>query len=140
LWLGLWALAGIGAAIAITFASSLWTDLTGYGWVIMGSMVGAWLSVAAGRRQVSFDDIPDFLDYGHEPFIRMIFVAVLASVFALFLKLGIVPVTVAGFDLATFPASIGWALAIGVVAGIGERALSIQLIARAQNVLSPGTR
>ena len=140
LFLGLYALIGIVAAAAIVIASKFLPGLAGYGWVIMGSMAGAWLSVAAGRREVSFDGIPDFLNYGYEPLIRILFVGVLASVFALFLELKILSLTVAGFDLATFSTNISLALAIGVVAGIGERAMSVQLIARAQNVLSPGTR
>ncbi len=140
MFLGLWVLAGIGAGAAIAVASEFWTGLAGYGWLIIGSMVGAWLSVAAGRREVSFDGIPDFLNYGHEPLIRMVFVGVLAAGFGLFLMLGIVSVTVAQFDFAEFPKNIRWALAIGAVAGIGERALSVQLIARARNVLGPGAR
>jgi len=143
LCLGSWAFGGIVAAAAIIIVSKLFSglvSLTGYGWVIMGSMIGAWLSVAAGRREVSFDGIPDYLNYGYEPFIRMLFVGVLATVFALFLELKVLSVVVANFDLASFPTNAGLALAIGVVAGIGERALSVQLIARAQNVLSPATR
>jgi hypothetical protein len=138
-------LAATSIAIANVVAST-WPNLnflknlTGYGWVIMGSMVGAWLSVAAGRREVSFDGIPDFLNLRHEPYIRMIFVGVLASVLALFLKLKIVEVTVAGHALDSFPTSIGLAVAIGLVAGIGERALSVELIGRAQSVLSPSIR
>src|SRR6266481_9951816 len=107
-----------------------------------GLDVGAWLSVAAGRREVSFEGIPDFLNYGYEPIIRMVFVGLLSATFALFLQLGILSLKIADKDLASFPDpdKIGLALVIGVVAGIGERALSVQLVARAQNVLSPGNR
>jgi len=144
LWcLGFWALWGIGvAALVVLVAHFFLPGLRGYGWLIGGSMVGGWLSVAAGRREVSFNDIPDFLDYVHEPAIRMFFVGVLASIFALFLQLNILPMSVANISLSSFsdPDYIGWAIAIGVIAGIGERALSVQLIARAQNALNPGKR
>jgi hypothetical protein len=128
--------------LLVVGVSEFYAGLTGYGWVIMGAMAGAWLSVAAGRREVSFDGIPDFLNYGYEPIIRMVFVAVLSSTFALFLKLKVLEVAIAGTKLENFaePGNIGWALAVGLVAGIGERALSVQLVARAQNVLSPGNR
>jgi hypothetical protein len=138
--LGLWALAGGGIAFIAIAAAKFWPGLEGYGWVVIGAMAGAWLSVAGGRREVSFDAIPDFFNYGYEPPIRMVFVGILAAAFALFLQLKILSVTIAGFDLAKFPTDIGWALALGLVAGVGERVLSVQLIARAHDVLSPSKR
>ena len=145
--LALWALGGaaIGGVLNLATKCVLFSGLTGYGWVIIGSMIGAWISVASGRREVSFDAIPDFLNYGSEPFrsepfIRMLFVALVALVFALFLQLKIISVTIASFDLSKFSENMGWALAIGVIAGIAERSLSVQLIERAQNALAPATR
>ena len=142
LTLGLCGIGGIIFGLLVVGLSIQFTSLKGYGWIIMGSMVGAWLSVAAGRREVSFEGIPDFLNYGYEPIIRMVFVGLLSATFALFLQLGILSLKIADKDLASFPDpdKIGLALVIGVVAGIGERALSVQLVARAQNVLSPGNR
>jgi hypothetical protein len=112
--------------------------LTGYGWVIIGSMVGAWLS-AAMRREISFDSIPDFLDYGYEPYIRMLFVGVLAAVFALFLNLQVLSVTLGSADLVQFTENIGVALLLGLIAGISEKALSVQVIERARKILPPAS-
>jgi hypothetical protein len=72
----------------------------------------------------------------------MAFVGVLSLAFALFLQIGIlqVKVGVGDMDLSTFPKHIGLALAIGLIAGIGERALSVQLVTRAQSVLSSSGR
>ena len=150
--LGVFALFGIaiGAALYVVARYVVPTPLSpppsfntifgGYGCIIGGAMVGAWLSVAAGRREVSFDGIPDFLNYGYEPAIRMGFVAVLASVLGLFVQLKILSLSLGNNNLANFilPNQEALAIGIGVIAGIGERALSVQLIERAQNVLSPG--
>lgn len=111
--------------------------LRGYGYVLIGAMIGAWFSVAASRWQIAFDAIPDYPDIHLEPVIRMLFVAVIAAAFALFLHLGIVTVKIGNVDLADFAKSISIALLLGFVAGITQRALSVQLIDRTQKVLNP---
>jgi len=58
-------------------------------------------------------------------------------VFALFLHLAIITIKVGNVDLKTFTSSIGVALLVGFIAGISQRALSVQLIDRAQRVLNP---
>ena len=141
-YLRLLALCALGGAVIgalINLVASFLPGLTGYGWVIIGSMVGAWLSVAATRREISFDSIPDFLNYGYEPYIRMLFVGVLASMFALFLNLQVLSVTIGSADLAQFTENIGVALVVGLIAGISEKALSVQMIERARKVLPPAS-
>jgi hypothetical protein len=72
---------------------------------------------------------------------RMLFVGLLTSVFALFLQLKLIPLKIGDFDLWTF-ANDGnrtWALLIGVIAGIGEKGLSVQVVERARKVLAPGS-
>jgi hypothetical protein len=126
--------AAIGAAIeglARTYA----TSLTGYGLVIIGSMVGAWVSVAASRGEISFDGLQDFVERRHEPFIRMLFVAAIASIFALFLQLKILSLSIGTADLATFASSVSLALVLGLVSGVGEKALSVRVLDRTRNIL-----
>ncbi|HET7877057.1 MAG TPA: hypothetical protein VFN71_16155 [Methylomirabilota bacterium] len=134
-----WALAGVAVGLLLVFAERFFPGLTGYGWVIMGSMGGAWISVAVTRRDISFEGTQDFLDFRYEPFIRVLFVGCLTSVLALFLQLKILSLAIGGVDLAAFPDHIGWALVLGVIAGIGEKALSVQVIERARKVLAPAS-
>jgi hypothetical protein len=138
-YLAAWALGGVlvGWLVIAVAGSKEWRALQGYGWIIIGSMVGSWISVAATRREISFDGIQDFLDVRFEPFIRMLFVGCISSVFALFLQLKLIPLTIAEFDLATFAEHPPWALLIGVIAGISEKAVSVQVVERARKVLSP---
>ena len=59
-FLAAWALGGVVIGFVVVLAAKilaakfLFSGLTGYGWVIMGSMAGAWLSLAATRREISF--------------------------------------------------------------------------------------
>jgi hypothetical protein len=136
--LALWALVGSILGLAtIHFGAGYWPVLKGYGCVLIGAMAGAWFSIAASRWQIAFDTIPDYPDFHLEPVIRMLFVAMVAAAFALFLHLAIITVKIGNVDLASFTDSISVALLVGFIAGISQRALSVQLIDRAQKVLNP---
>jgi hypothetical protein len=106
--------------------------------VVIGAMVGAWFSVAASRWQIAFETIPDYLDIYYEPFVRMLFVAIGAGAFALFLNLSVLTIKIGNIDFADFTTpNVGVAILVGFISGIGERALSVQLIERAQKFLNP---
>jgi hypothetical protein len=109
--------------------------LLGYGCVL----IGAWFSVAASRWRISFDTIPDYPDTQLEPVVRMLFVALVAMVFALLLRLSLITIKIGAIDFADFTHSVSIALLVGFVAGIGQRALSVQLTERAQKILNPGS-
>ena len=108
-----------------------------FGWVVIGAMAGAWFSVAASRRQIAFETIPDYIDTRFEPMVRMLFVVILAGVFALFLHVQVLAIKIGATDLASFTHSASVAILVGLIAGIGERALSVQLIDKTQKILNP---
>jgi hypothetical protein len=137
-FLALWGLVGalIGLAMA---AAGYWISVVliqsmgHYGWVLVGAMAGAWFGVAVRRWQIAFEELPGFLDVNYEPLIRMVFVAVVALVFALFLDLQVLNIKLGSVDLAGFVAResgkrVETALLLGFIAGISERAVSKQLI------------
>ncbi len=102
----------------------------GFGLVLAGSMAGAWLSAASNRRDVTFDELPDYLGSWREPVVRVAFVAVLATVVALFVRSKLVNVQLGEVNFVRFQED-GWAaLVLGVIAGVGERALSVKLLQR----------
>jgi len=138
--LALWA--GIGGVVGLVIAVvgvNYRPILLGYGCVLIGAMAGAWFSVAASRWRISFDTIPDYPDTQLEPVVRMLFVALVAIVFALLLRLSLITIKIGAIDFADFTHSISIALLVGFVAGIGQRALSVQLTERAQKILNPGS-
>ncbi len=144
-----------------------WSALGGYAWVVIGAMVGAWISIASARNEVLFDELPDILidDY-FEPAARIVFVTLLAVTLALFLDLGVLNIKVGSVDLGLFstrdcgtvantpvpctaqgtkiaaasgalaPSRTAIALLLGVIAGIGEKALSVRLVERARAILT----
>lgn len=128
-----------GAALGLITVIIGWYEalpaIEGYGWVAIGGMIGAWFSVAASRRQIAFETIPDYLDFLYEPFIRMLFVGIVAGIFALFLDLSVLTITIGDIDFSSFNKSVREAIFVGFVSGIGERALSVQLVERAQKIL-----
>lgn len=130
---GLVTLSGYGYLLV---GSSGLETLSGYGYLLVGSMIGAWLSVAASRWEIAFDGIQEFVDMSVEPPVRLLFVGLLAMAFGLFLQLGIIPINIDKVPLATFYASPPWALFLGIIAGISEKALSMQLLTRAKQVFT----
>ncbi len=136
-FLALWALGGavIGLLMAAWGQSAsqpLFQRLGHYGWVIVGAMAGAWFGVAVRRWGIVFAEIPDYLSVKSEPFVRMLFVAIVASVLALFLDLGVLSIKLGPVDLAGFVSPAGRrvqiALLLGFVAGMSERAVSKKLM------------
>lgn len=136
-----WALSGAALGLLMIIAARRTQGgIEPYGWVVIGAMAGAWFSVAASRWQIAFETLPAYLDILYEPFVRMLFVLLVAFAFALFLDLAVISIKIGNTDLAAFTKSPGVALLVGFIAGIGERALSVQLIERAQKVLNPNVK
>jgi hypothetical protein len=127
---------GIVAGALLETVSQRAPALAGYGLVLIGAMVGAWLSVASSRTSVTFDALPDFLGVRAEPAIRMGFAGLLALVVALFLQIGVMNITLGSVSLATFHEARLVALLLGLVSGIGEKALSPRVIARAGEIVT----
>lgn len=138
--LAVWALLGAGLGVLMIHVGPMIRPGTqGYGWVLIGAMVGGWFSVARSRWQIGFETIPEYLDIYYEPFVRLLFVGIVAEIFALFLHLSILTIKIGNADLSHFIEAISVALVVGFIAGSSERALSVQLVERVQKVLTPGT-
>jgi hypothetical protein len=142
-YLGLLAAWGVGgaamgfliAAAGLWASAPSWQRLGHYGWVIIGAMVGAWFGVAVRRWSISFADIPDYLDVSVEPFIRMLFVAVVASILALFLDLKVLTLGLGSVDLRGFVEHEDYGLLLGFIAGMSERAVSKKLMEQVGKVI-----
>jgi hypothetical protein len=132
IWAAIGGVLGLGFAIVGAYH---WPIVKGYSCVLIGATAGAWFSAAAARWKISFGTIPDYPDIQLEPVIRMLFVALVAVVFALFLHLGLITIKVGNTNFADFTESISVALLVGFVAGIGQRVLSVQLTERAEKFL-----
>lgn len=142
LTLAFWALGGVAIGAALIAIAALLPKaagmLWGYGYVAIGAMAGAWMSAAVSRRDISFDAIQEYVDIRSEPAIRLLFVLVVALALGLLLDLEVVSISLGeAVDLADFTADSLLALALGLVAGICEKAISVQIIDRATKIISP---
>jgi hypothetical protein len=137
-FLAAWASGGavIGLLVAAWgYAEPLFQKLGHYGWVIVGAMAGAWFGVAVRRWGIVFAELPDFLNVKSEPFVRMLFVAVVASILALFLDLGVLTIKLGEVNLGEFAGRVQIALLLGFIAGMSERAVSKQLMDQVGKVI-----
>ncbi len=138
-----WVLVGVGVGLVIEGCSACleyfefldYSPVKGYGTVFAASMVGAWISVAAFRREVALADLPQFIDWKHEPKMRLIFVGLVALAAALFVKTGLLPIVLGNLKLVEFTCKWEVAVVLGLVAGISEKKISVQLIQKAREAI-----
>jgi len=145
--LAIWATLGVVVGGALAFIPVLagrigaecavCADVAKYGLVIVGSMAGAWMSVATTRHRIAFDEIPNFLEFKSEPPIRLLFVGLLAVTLALLVQHQVIRVDMAAVEFGKFLEDNGVALLLGVVSGISEKAVSVRIIERAVKAFTP---
>ena len=120
---------GVGAGLVIQ------VFFKGYGAVLAASMVGAWISVAAFRREVVLADLAQFMDSKYEPAVRLFFVGLVACAVALFVKTRLLSIVLGDLKLAEFTSDPEVAVVLGLVAGISEKKISVQLIQKARHAI-----
>jgi hypothetical protein len=102
--------------------------------LVMGSLLGTWLSFSIRRVQLSFWDLTRLEEDMLDPAIRLIFVAGLTVVVGLLLSTKAVVVTIGGFG-SNFLHSGTVAVLIGCLCGIGELGLSAAVARRASDFI-----
>jgi hypothetical protein len=117
------------------WASFHLADAWNYRWLLTGAPVGAWMSLAAGRSEISFDAIQDFVDRRIEPFVRLAFVMLLALAIGFLVELKAMAFKLGPVDLVNFANDGRLAFVLGLVVGLSERALSIKMIDRLQKAI-----
>jgi len=130
--LAAWGFAGALVGVALVLLGQVVSDLSGYGWVVIGAMVGAWMSIASTRRSVDLDELPDLLGRTLEPIVRLLYVGLVAVVIALLLEREVITIMLGKANLKAFAGDIGLALLVGVVSGLAERTMSNRVIKLAQ--------
>jgi hypothetical protein len=93
-----------------------------------GAMVGLWVSYAVRRSEVSYEELATMDRRTTEAGIRVIFVGLVASTFALFLSTSLIDLSIGGLDLNDFRSSAEIALLIGIIAGFSEQTLPTRLL------------
>jgi hypothetical protein len=150
--LGLWALIFGAMAFAAylvaetQYLSSIIRDRTFF-LMILGSMLGTWLSFAIRKPTLSFTELAVIEQDRLEPHFRLLFVAGLTIVVGLLFGTGMVSVKIGGFETDFLPrnpalttavagAAAMRAILIGCLCGIGEQLLPRAVGQRAATFLS----
>lgn len=133
-WIFIQNLGGCSATSMLPY----WCLIGNYGLLWMGTMLGVWISVAASRGRLTFNDLPTVVGRFREPLIRLIFTGFLGIVLGWFLAANLIGITFADLDFSEFVSKPLTALVLGTVSGISEKALSVRLIARSSEIISSG--
>ncbi len=104
--------------------------------LVSGSPIGAWLSFASRKVQMTFFDLSQIEDDRLDPSIRLIFVALLTLTFALLLVSGALNIEVGSFSAKNFLKDPYTALLLGILLGLAEKALPARILDQANAFLA----
>lgn len=99
-----------------------------------GTAVGTWLSFSLRRVVLTFDDLAVLEEDRLDPGLRVLFMVGLVSVVGLLFWTGVIRFSIGAYDSQSAMQSHGaWALLVGLLAGIAERALGTAVSRRASD-------
>lgn len=101
----------------------------------IGSMIGVWLSFGARKPILTFEDLHILEEDRLEPLIRLIFAGLLAFIIALAFHLKAITLTLGSLTTDQLDANSWAALFFGLLAGVGEKALSTNVTRQAAALL-----
>lgn len=114
---------------------------TGWSWcisalcIIIGALAGTWVSFGARKFEIEFEDIASLENDKMTPVIRLIYIAITALIFALLMNVGLIDVKVGNVDISKAFTSIKPALVIGILCGLVESKIGIQVYKKAVSLL-----
>jgi len=101
----------------------------------IGSMIGVWLSFGARKPILTFEDLHILEEDRLEPLIRLIFAGLLAFIIALAFHLKVITLTLGSLTTDQLDSNSWAALFFGLLAGVGEKALSTNVTRQAAALL-----
>lgn len=103
--------------------------------VIMGALIGTWVSFGARKFEICFDDLASLEKDKMNPWIRLIFISVASVIFVLFMNAGIVEIKIGGIDTATAFESLETAFIIGLICGLVESKIGVNVYEKAVGLI-----
>lgn len=110
-------------------------NLSSYGYVYIGTIVGAWISFGARKPNLSFEELSIIESDGLSPGIRLIYVGLCSIIIFLFLKTEIVVISINNISTSYITQSIEMELALGASIGLIEYKISEKLFKKANLVI-----
>lgn len=121
------AAAGAAGAVVLAFAGSRSQGLSGYGWVLIGAMPGAWVRAFMRSGAASLAEMPNYLRGYTGAFLQLTFAALVTLALALLLDMKWIKLGVATTDLSDFRTDVRTALLLGVIAGFMAKDVATRL-------------
>lgn len=129
---------GIGVFIFDCFIYYIYNNynLTNYLLVFMGALIGSWVSFCIRKLDIKFNDLVHFEKDTMPFYIRLIFIGIVSIIFAMLLKNEIITIQFGKFSLSTFFETNEKHFLFGIICGITDIKLAINLYRRSENILN----
>lgn len=103
--------------------------------VVMGALIGTWVSFGARKFEICFDDLASLEKDKMNPWMRLIFISVASVIFVLFMNAGIVEIKIGSIDTATAFENLEAAFIIGLVCGLVESRIGVNVYEKAVGLI-----
>jgi len=107
-----------------------------YSLAFIGALLGTWISFGARKFNITFEQLSLLEEDMMEPWIRLLYIGICSIVFMLFLNTQIVTISVGGISTTTIKESQEIQLSVGVLCGLIESKIGINIYQKAVNILS----
>lgn len=107
-----------------------------YSLAFIGALLGTWISFGARKFNITFEQLSLLEEDMMEPWIRLLYIGICSIVFMLFLNTQLVTISVGGISTTTIKQSQEIQLSVGVLCGLIESKIGINIYQKAVNILS----
>ena len=121
--------------LGICFYFTRWIGCISVLCIIIGALTGTWVSFGARKFEIEFEDLASLEKDKMTPVIRLIYIAVASLIFALLMSVGLIDVKIGNVDISKAFTDIKPALVIGVLCGLVESKIGIQVYNKAVSLL-----
>lgn len=102
----------------------------------IGALIGTWISFGARKFSIRFEQLSLLEDDMMKPCIRLLYIGICAIVFVLFLNTQLINISIGGISTAIISENIEIQVSIGVLCGLVESKIGINVYKEAINILS----
>lgn len=102
----------------------------------IGALIGTWISFGARKFNITFEQLSLLEEDMMEPWIRLLYIGLCSIVFMLFLNTQLISIGVGGISTSAIKESYEIQLSIGVLCGLIESKIGINIYKKAVNILS----
>ena len=137
--LGIKALILSGIGLVLYFVFNCWEiayPFAMYCLAFVGALLGTWISFGARKFNITFEQLSLLEEDMMSPWIRLLYIGFCSIVFMLFLNTQLISIGIGGISTTTITDSYDIQLSVGVLCGLIESKIGINIYKKAVNILS----